>query len=283
MDNPDSNVPANGQGEDGKKRRFRNVLTYIGPLFGLIGISLALYFHSQSVQERVPSYYISPLRATIVDVTGATPSELQVLHRGNPVPSKNVVAAVIYFWNDGRMPIRASDVLEPLVVELGKPSEILEARMLRISRPVTKLSLGDAPSGSRNQLPLSFDILEKSDGAAIQIIYAGDSHTPINVKGTIVGAGVPRLLANAEKVYKTESKTESLRKLQQLFYYVIGALILLVLSLATFLRLKTKVPIKEMLPMFGGLLLMLATVIFSLYWVHTVLSPGVPASIWLEK
>ena len=100
----------------------RRFLPYVGPLIGLTGLSLALYFHAQSVQERTPLYYVGP-RATIVDSSIATPSPLQVLYKGHPVGDANVVATVVYFWNGGKLPIKAEDVLEPLSIDLGS-SEI---------------------------------------------------------------------------------------------------------------------------------------------------------------
>lgn len=280
----DQGAAPNGKAEAGEKRSvLRGALPYIGPLFGLIGISLALYFHSQSVQERVPMYYIGPSRATIVDVTGPTPSELQVLYRGNPVRSRNVVAATIYFWNDGRMPIRPGDVLEPITVELGSTSEILETRMLRTSRPVTKLSLGDVPPGSRNHLPLSFEILEKSDGVAIQIIYAGDSYAPISVKGTVVGAGAPRPLAGAQKATTAESKEQLARHELRFLSYAMVVITSSALFVVGFLMLVKKRTVRDMALPLGAWSGMLVMTIVALYAVHQVLSPGVPASIWLEK
>jgi hypothetical protein len=93
-------------------------------LIGITGISLALYFHAKSIQERTPLYYVGP-RSTIVDSSIATPSPLQVLYKGRPVGNANVVATVVYLWNGGTLPIRAEDVLEPLSIRL-ESSEILE-------------------------------------------------------------------------------------------------------------------------------------------------------------
>jgi hypothetical protein len=95
---------------------FKRILPYIGPLIGLTGVSLALYFHAQSVQDRKPLYYVGP-RAVIVDSAVATPSPLQVLYQGHPVGNKNVVEVVLYFWNGGKLPIRKEDVLEPVAIQ----------------------------------------------------------------------------------------------------------------------------------------------------------------------
>jgi hypothetical protein len=215
----------------------KRFLPYIGPLIGITGISLALYFHSQAVQERAPLYYVG-LRSTIMDSSIATPSPLQVLYKGHPVGNANVVAAVVYFWNGGKMPIRAEDVLEPLSIEL-ESSEILEARVLHVSRSVTKFEILPVAESSKNVLPVSFSILEKYDGGAVQIIYAGKSDATIRVHGTIVGAGMPRLFSEGRRVQSPEEARHKLEK-APLFLAVLGtAASILVLVALLWLRPKS--------------------------------------------
>ncbi len=192
----------------------KRFLPYIGPLIGITGVSLALYFHAQSVQERMPLYYVGP-RATIVDSSIATPSPIQVLYKGHPVGNASVVTTIVYFWNGGKLPIRGEDVLEPVSIDLAY-SEILEARILHVSRPVTKFGIQPVADSSKNALPVSFGILEKYDGGAVQIIYAGKPDAPITVHGTIVGAGTPRLLA----VGHQRTPEEALQKLNRTNHFV---------------------------------------------------------------
>src|ERR1700694_2777399 len=76
-------------------------LRFIAP----ISLGLAIYFHYQSVQERVPTYYVSPPRARIVDTSIPAPPQLQVLYKGKAL-NANVSAAVVYFWNAGKLAIK---------------------------------------------------------------------------------------------------------------------------------------------------------------------------------
>jgi hypothetical protein len=178
----------------------RVLLDYLGLLFGLttvVGFVLAYYWHAQSVQERAPRYYVAPDRTRIVDNSIPAPPQLQVLYKGNSL-STNVSALALYFWNDGKLSIKAADVLEPLRVELDPSCEIIDARIVKVSRSVTKFA-GEI-SGARNSLLLSFNILEQGDGALLQIIYIGKPDTAVRVAGTIEGAGTPqRLTANQSK------------------------------------------------------------------------------------
>lgn len=202
----------------------KRILPYIGPLIGITGVSLALYFHAQSVQDKKPLYYLGQ-RATIVDSAVATPSPLQVFYKGQPIGNTNVVELVLYFWNGGKLPIKTEDILEPVQIEVAS-GEILESRVLHISRSVTKFEIHPVSESPKNVLPLSFGILEHNDGAAIQIIYAGKADTAITVKGTIVGAGNPRFfsegppLRNPEEVLRKWKRLEHIRPL---LMYILAA------------------------------------------------------------
>jgi hypothetical protein len=274
--------------------RLKELFPYVGPLIGLTGFITALYFHAQSVQERVPTFYVSPQRAVIVDARGPTASSLQVLYHGKPVGA-SVTAVTVYFWNDGRLPIRKDDVLgDPVSIDSGGDTEILEARLIKVSRPVTKFEIASKES-AKNSLPISFDILEKSDGAAVQIIYAGDPEAAITVKGTVIGAATPRLLGLPTGGFRKPRDPKRERISSELLGYA-GLLTgsgSIVTALA--LRARTKVtqmgaklqpsePIRRM----ATFALALSTVLiilscYLLYVSHRESSPGVPASIWSES
>ena len=117
-------------------------LDYLYICFGLITVAsivLAYYWHAQSVQERAPAYYVSPERTRIVEMPVPAPSEVQVLYRGKAL-NTNVNAVVVYLWNDGKLPIKREDVLEPVRLQLEPGAEILDARVLKVSRAVTKFA-----------------------------------------------------------------------------------------------------------------------------------------------
>lgn len=90
------------------------------------------------------------------------------------------------------LPIKAEDVLDPVKVEIDPGCEIIDARILKISRAVTGFAKGQVSDTAKNELPLSFRILEHNDGAQLQIIYTGKPDAHVSLAGTIVGAGEPR-------------------------------------------------------------------------------------------
>ncbi len=191
----------------------KRLLDYLGVFFGIttvVGLVLAYYWHAQSVQERVPMYYVSPERTTIVDTSVPTPSQLQVLYKGKNI-NMNVSAVIVYLWNDGKLPIRGGDVLDAIKVQLSPATEIIDARLLKVSRPVTKFTKGEVSDTEKNSLPLSFGILEQGDGAALQIIYAGTVDAKVSVIGTIVGAREPRVLTSAADHFARRTRSEMAR------------------------------------------------------------------------
>jgi hypothetical protein len=271
----------------------RRFLDYLSVFFGLttvVGLGLAFYWHGESVRERTPLYHVSLQRTRLVDTSVPAPSQLQVLYRGKDL-NRDVNAATLYLWNDGKLPIKTEDVLEPLEIRLEPDSEILDARIIKVSRPVTKFTKGDVADTKKNALPLSFAILEKGDGAALQIIYAGKPNSPISVKGTIMGAGEPQeAIRGKDTRAPKESGREALQDLRRESYKILGLGGLIGLLSATILVFVRKShresPYRELKsPMIatltaGGILA--ATGVVMTYAVHTINASPVPPSILIQ-
>ncbi len=266
-------------------RRLR-LVDYLGIFFGIttvIAFALAWYWHAQSVQERVPTYYVSPERARIVDTSVPAPPQLQVLYKGKDL-NANVSAAIVYFWNDGKLPIKSEDVLEPLKIELDPACEIIDARILKVSRGVTKFAKGDVSDNAKNVLPVSFGILERNDGAVLQIIYAGRSDARISVSGTVVGASATRETKSFER--RAEDPRHQIKI--ELYMVPISGLVLLAVILFYYREFRKDSIIVDVLPKWlrytaaigiNGTLL--AIIVFT-YYDYRALQPVVPHSIWMS-
>jgi len=272
--------------------KFREMLPYIGPVIGLTGFITALYFHAQSIQERVPTYYVSPQRAVIVDARGPAASSLQVLYYGKPVKT-SVTAVIVYFWNDGKLPIRNGDILGgPLSIDLDEGAEILEAKLLKVSRPVIKFATGVGES-AKNSLPVGFDILERNDGAAIQIVYSGSPDAGITMRGTVVGAAGPRLLGRPTGGFRRLPDSKRERRFDNVLAYTLGYLGVIsgfgIAYMALILRRRFMLA-EPRLTLIGSAVMpfvivsvfLVAVSSFLLFLAHREASPGVPAAIWSE-
>jgi hypothetical protein len=160
-----------------------NLVSYLSLGFGIAGFAAAIYFGLDARRKPLPRIHLSPL-FVIAEASLSVLTDFELLYRGEPLHGA-VSAGFIYFWNAGRAPIKAGEILEPLRIQLSPQTQILSVRLLRVSREVTKFAIGEVTRES-NEIPISFHILEPDDGAALQIIFRGRK-TAVDVKGAIVG------------------------------------------------------------------------------------------------
>lgn len=157
------------------------------PLFGvgvgIVGIALAAYFYYSSREVPELTYFVHPAKAAVVR-TGQT-SHLTVQFDGQNF-SGDVTAAQVAFWNAGRRPIHGNGILSPLVIRTGNKERILEVRLQKTSRDVTRLSV-DTSRLSAGEVEVRWDILEQNDGGVLQIVYAGDETVSIEAHAILEG------------------------------------------------------------------------------------------------
>jgi hypothetical protein len=195
----------------------------INVLVALFCLFPGYYFYRQNIRERVPAFLVDPVRASIVESSGAKLSDLAVLYRGKPVGDRSVTAIRVYFWNDGKMPITKSDVLRPLQCVLAEGTDILDYRLLKTSRDITNIRLSRGNDTSNDRILVDFDILEKDDGAAIQIIYAGAHDAAIHFEGIVVGAPQPTLKTIRDR--SSDNKEKNDRKALGIVLMLLGTLL----------------------------------------------------------
>ena len=115
--------------------------------------------------------------------------------------------AQVAIWNQGKLPIKDTDVLKPIVLFTADKSPILEATIRKVSREVTNLQL-QTNEVQNGRVTVAWKILEQDDGGIIQLIYAGSPEVDIRPDGVIEGQKeIPRILytnkiRSAEEQYK---------------------------------------------------------------------------------
>jgi hypothetical protein len=171
----------------------------IGVVSILVSIALGYYFYRSSLESRQLKYAIDPVRTAIVNSSQS--SDLSVLYRGNIVRGGNLSSIRVYMWNEGKKPIIAAsqDILRPIQLRFSEDIEILDARVLSVSRPEAnlKVAINDA---AKNLLDVWFSILENNDGASIQLIFVGSPTANLVVDGSIVGQSE----VQEEKLYQND-------------------------------------------------------------------------------
>ncbi|HEY4359384.1 MAG TPA: hypothetical protein VGN17_00345 [Bryobacteraceae bacterium] len=166
-----------------------DIVAVLGVLGTFVFGGLSIVFYFKSVRKPVPCYAVYPFRPRIVDKSVTSSSELQVTHHGKLIEAETVSAVLVYFWNDGRKPIRRNDVLQTFAVNYGE-AEILAVSVFGKSRTVCQCAIGRIypPNGT---IELLFEIIEWGDGMGVQLIYAGNPELTFRVEGVCVGAAKP--------------------------------------------------------------------------------------------
>jgi hypothetical protein len=157
----------------------------LGVIIGVIGIVLAFVFYARSKQVSRPAYAVVQ-RVLISPSERHLPSVVEIRYDGRQVPS--LYRSLIYFWNGGTKTLSQTDVAssDPIVFHFNGPdTRVLEVRSLKATRDVLSVSAHQ----SANDIVMSFDFLDRGDGASLEIFYTGED-TDVSCSGTI--KGVPK-------------------------------------------------------------------------------------------
>jgi hypothetical protein len=149
----------------------------------LFSVPWAIISTITGIQAPGVTYFVNPARNKVAQA--GTSSDLTILYKGQPI-SGSVTAASIALWNEGKKPVFKSDVLTPIQFRLPAQHKILEAKIVKSTRDVVDLHI-DLTKRTEGIVEVDFKILEQYDGGVLQIIYEGDTQTPIMGYGTIVG------------------------------------------------------------------------------------------------
>lgn len=155
----------------------------VGTLSSVIAIPLALVLYLNSIKERDLTYSVYPLRTTVLQSGYA--GGLRVLHNNEEIKT-DITAVQLAIWNNGKEPILRGDILSPVKIVTRPPVSILEVRVQKQSRPLIEFST-DNSLLEKGVVPLSWKLLEQSDGAAIQLLYVGPTQIDIALEGIVLG------------------------------------------------------------------------------------------------
>jgi hypothetical protein len=177
----------------------------LGSLASIIGLLFSV-FPWLAAPRKDLSFCVNPVRTPIVQI--ARPTDVSVSYKGNPVKG-NVTAAQIAIWNAGREPIKGDDVLTPIILHTGT-NQIMEASILKATREVSGFQLDSNNIGS-NSIGMKWRILEKNDGALLQIVYSGDVNVPVIFEGVLIGQ------AHLDQVTRIQTKFSSIEMIFAVF------------------------------------------------------------------
>ena len=150
-----------------------------------ITIVFGYYFLYIGIKERRPTFYVDPIRTTILDKTHAANAPLRLLKANGDTIQADVTSVYFYFFNQGKETIKKENIYSPLKVTLSDNTQILDFKVLRNARAVSGIELKyDSATGS---LIIDFNALEQDDGLAAQVIFEGKKEAVVSISGGIDG------------------------------------------------------------------------------------------------
>lgn len=218
----------------------KNWLGLIGLIIGITGLASSYYFYTQSVKEKEPIFIEEPLRTLIVEAASLKNFPLKVVNRDGKPVEKDITSFRAYFWNNGKESIKSTDILKPIEIILDSEDvQIIDLKIINSTRkdivnPELKLI-------SKNRMGVKFDILEKSDGFSIQVLFAGPSTAKLQFNGVIEGVDYIQTNGNISSYhfYKT-------------LFMLLGLPVVLTIFLFLFVLFAKPTAAKSLVPVLGG-------------------------------
>lgn len=215
---------------------------WVGILVGLVGLAVGLYFGLISRRRRELLFSVNPVRTKVV--TSGQATDLKVLYRDESLGDIDITAVQLAIWNAGYESIKKGHVRKEIVVTTNPQVRILEASV-RTESPDTGFNLLESTDlKAKGRVPVSWEILEKNEGASIQLLYLGTPDVDISVEGLIEGQGRAKRIVTSSSLKSPQEHRKTRR--QQSLWVVIS----LVFSVVTaILQFAIKVQ-WDLLPMF---------------------------------
>jgi hypothetical protein len=133
------------------------------------------------------TYCVNPVQTVIVQTKRT--SDVAVTYKGTPVEG-NVTAVQIAVWNGGREPIRSEDVLSYIQLRTKGTCKLLDVSIAKTNRSVTGFFL-NMTNAAPGIIGMGWRILEKGDGAVIQVVYTSTNEVSFTLDGVVVGQKSP--------------------------------------------------------------------------------------------
>ena len=184
------------------------MLSSLGVAVVALLVMVLLFFISQDERELV--YAINPIKTRVAIAGQAT--GLELLHQGVRLGSVDITAAQVAIWNSGDGSIKKENILKGVEISTNPPVRILEASIVKSSRDLEITHFGmleSRESMDQGKVSISWDILEKDDGASIQLIYLGLPEVDIKVEGLIEGVGEIKRVGPRVKIKTPAEQFES--------------------------------------------------------------------------
>jgi hypothetical protein len=206
-------------------------LGLVATICSIISVPLGVYFYLGTQRTRQLAFAVNPVQ-TIVVSAGRT-SAIRVLSEDREIKS-DVIAGQLVIWNSGTESIRPEHVLDPITISTRPRAPILEVTIPKRTRDLTGFTVDDSARAS-GRVGLKWKILEKNDGAMVQVIHAGPPTTELVVSGAVEGQRAIDhvVLTRSQETPRVVSRRSEIVVIVLLLVILAVTLLLFVLALRT--------------------------------------------------
>ena len=166
-----------------KKIASSSYLGLLGIVIAIISLTISIIFYYQSIKEPELTYSINPTKTKIFK--GGETSALNISYEGKSI-KKDVTAIQIAIWNRGKRSIKLDHIIKAIEIYSNPKVKIIESSVRNISRDAIGFSLSNDDL-EKGILKVNWKILEKNDGASIQIVYIGPDDIDFKIRGSVEG------------------------------------------------------------------------------------------------
>jgi hypothetical protein len=181
-------------------------LALIGVLIGIAGILISIWAFKRGEKRRIPTFVTALVPETLAKAILTRLEHFSLTHKGKPIGESSVTAFFVYFWNDGRLPILASEITSPYTIGFGKNVRILSLSITKMTRPVLGAKADLIRGEESDSVELGFSVLEPGDGIRVQIIIDGPADTPLIFNGSCFDSKKVRVLPANSAYFETRAK-----------------------------------------------------------------------------
>jgi hypothetical protein len=177
------------------------ILGIVGTVLGIIGLITGYVFYRKGLRVKEPYYSI--ISNNLMQDGLAKLDGLQISYKGQII--SNLTVSRLIVWNDGVETIDKNDVVksDPLRLECVSNNHILDANVIFQNNQSNQILITIGKQGA--EAKISFDYLDKNDGAIFQIFHTGKSSDDLVIKGKIKGTNIRFYLSRNTQVTKTVS------------------------------------------------------------------------------
>ena len=238
-------MPANSETRKGSSGFFSKPwVGMAGLIIGAAGIALAVFFFLANKDERKLNFFVHPVKTILASSNLEIDLPWHELYKSDDkliTKANDVTAVQIAFWNSGDLSIKKADVLKRLTIQTKGEIPIWQAFFKKQSRIVTGVELLKE-NMSKGRLDVKWEILEKNDGAVVQLIILGGVETTLEAKAIIEGQPEINYVEFSKRIKTpTEQYNDYIKnKKEALWIIIIGPTSIIAMLLAVvLLRVKT--------------------------------------------